>query len=240
VPDDGTIGHILAFRLPMMPDDDQLSNPIWHALVSRHANLAIGNGPARRYPPSVTPFMGAIATSPEAAAALADLAEPGERVGILGVLPPVPWPIAKEIEILQYAWGGQAQADRDPNAVVLGEEHIPAMLELTALVYPAYFRPGTARLGTYLGFFEGGQLIAMAGTRMALLGFQELSAICTHPDFRGQGLAARLTRHLVREILDQGEVPFLHTESDNPAQGMYEKLGFRLHQRLPFHVYEVA
>jgi len=39
-----------------------------------------------------------------------------------------------------------------------------------------------------------GRLIAMAGERMKVDGFTELSGVCTHPDFRGQGLAGALSR----------------------------------------------
>lgn len=215
-----------------------LDNPIWHSLNTRHAHLAIENSMARRYPPQVTPFIAVREASKRAAADLNAIVEDGERVGILGVIPPLGWSIVREIEIHQYVRPESLPAEPDPEAILLTEEHIPAMLELTALVYPAYFRPETARLGDYFGFLEGGRLYAMAGIRMAMDGHQELSAICTHPQFRGQGLAGRLTRHLVHQVQNQGDVAFLHTESDNPAKGMYEKLGFALHQALPFLVLE--
>lgn len=72
---------------------------------------------------------------------------------------------------------------------------------------------------------------------MAMTGYQELSAVCTHPDHRGKGLASRLSRHLISHIGRQGDVPFLHTESDNStAQSVYERLGFELRAKMPFFV----
>jgi len=112
------------------------------------------------------------------------------------------------------------------------------VLDLTALVYPHYFREETAKLGDYFGIFDGETLCSMAGIRFAMNGYQEISAICTHPDYRGRGYAARLTHHLIHKITNEGDTPFLHTESDNPAKAMYEKLGFELHQELPFKVFE--
>jgi ribosomal protein S18 acetylase RimI-like enzyme len=215
-----------------------LANPIWHSLNTRHAPLALSAGLAKRYPPEVAPFVAVPEASREAAEGLERLVEPGDRVGILGVIPNLPWTVAKRIEIHQYVWSRDEPSESDPEAIRLGDEHIPAMLELAALVYPAYFREQTAKLGDYVGFFDGDRLSSMAGIRMAMDGYQEISAICTHPDYRGRGLAGRLTRHLVHQVQGQGDVAFLHTESDNPAKALYEKVGFSLHQKLPFLVLE--
>lgn len=218
-----------------------LQNPIWHSLTSRHRDVALVRGIARRYPPDVAPFAAAAEGTEEAGADLSRLFVSGERVGILSVIPPMQenWIVAKEILIHQFVWPYGLSSEPDPEAVLLDDGHIAAMLELTALVYPAYFRPGTAKLGDYFGIIREGRLVAMAGIRMALDGHQELSAICTHPDVRGQGLAARLTRHLIAHVAAQSDRAFLHTESDNvPANSLYGKLGFVLERRLPFVVFD--
>lgn len=227
-------GRLPPYTLRVMP----LDNPIWHSLTTRHAGRAIVSGCARRYPPETAPFVAVPSLGPDAEKDIGTLVQSGESIGILGVIPALPWETAKELTLRQYVWQNADSPSADSQAVKLGEAHVQAMLDLTALVYPAYFRPDTARLGDYYGLFEGGRLASMAGIRMAMPGFQELSAICTHPDFRGRGLAGRLTWHLVHQVLEQGEMPFLHTESDNPAQAMYEKLGFRLHQMIPFKVFK--
>jgi len=215
-----------------------LDNPIWHALNSRHAHLAIGSGSVRRYPAAVTPFVGC--DHADTAAEVAALVQPGERIGILSVIPTLEgdWSILKAFDIWQYIWtGGRLQTDSD--AMRLTEEHVPAMLELVALVYPSYFRPETAALGDYFGFFDGDRLIAMAGIRMALEGHQEISAVCTHPSYRGRGLAGRLSEHLVGHIQSQGDTPFLHTEFDNAAaQALYTRIGFERRAVLPFRVFD--
>jgi len=46
-------------------------------------------------------------------------------------------------------------------------------------------------LGRYFGVIENGRLAAMAGERMGMPGFREVSAVCTHPDFLGRGLAQK-------------------------------------------------
>jgi homoserine O-acetyltransferase/O-succinyltransferase len=75
----------------------------------------------------------------------------------------------------------------------------------------------------------------MAGERMRLDGFTEISAVCVHPSGRGQGLAAELVSTLVRSIVSRGETPFLHVfNSNRPAIELYLKLGFVL--RRPMHL----
>jgi predicted GNAT family acetyltransferase len=76
-------------------------------------------------------------------------------------------------------------------------------------------------------------LVAMAGERMRLDGFTEISAVCVHPSCRGQGLAAELVSTLARSIATRGETSFLHVFNSNRAAiELYQKLGFVLRQRL--------
>jgi predicted GNAT family acetyltransferase len=69
----------------------------------------------------------------------------------------------------------------------------------------------------------------MAGTRLNLTGFTEISGICTHPDFRGLGLASSLSLHVAATIRARGDTPFLHAYADNHgAIALYRKLGFEV------------
>jgi predicted GNAT family acetyltransferase len=83
--------------------------------------------------------------------------------------------------------------------------------------------------------FDGPTLITMAGQRLAPPGFREISAVCTHPDFRGRGLAAGLTALVAQRILERGERPFLHHAADNdPARRVYEAIGFEFRRQVVF------
>lgn len=190
----------------------------------------------------IAPFAGIPGISDESERDLLDLVQVSERVGILNVFPSswAGWEVHKSFDIAQYLWDkNPGSAEPDPDAQVLSASHLDPLLELTAMVYPAYFRQGTAELGDYFGIIEDGRLCAMAGIRMAMDGYQEISAICTHPDYRGRGYATRLTTHVIHHIQSQGDVPFLHTESDNlQARKIYDKLGFKLRAMLPFFVVE--
>ena len=79
----------------------------------------------------------------------------------------------------------------------------------------------------------------MAGERMHLAGYREISAVCTHPEFEGRGYARALVSRLIAAILDEGLTPFLHVEEANlRARSVYRKLGFAERSRLPLLVLE--
>jgi GNAT superfamily N-acetyltransferase len=222
-----------------MPDFGLLDNPMWHSLASEHAHVAMSAGRAKRYPAEVLPFAGIAEPTEPAEQNLRELTQPGDLVGLLGHFPGTSeiWAREREFDVRQYVWDGPAP-EPDLEARPMRPEEMPAMLALTALVYPAFFRAKTAELGDYFGIWDGSVLCAMAGIRMAFPGFREVSAVCTHPDYRGKGLGARVTLRVVHHILEQGLQPFLHTEGDNvAAYRLYEKLGFKLHQTLPFAVF---
>jgi predicted GNAT family acetyltransferase len=110
---------------------------------------------------------------------------------------------------------------------------VPDMLALVEVTHPGPFGPRTIELGEYIGVRRQGILVAMAGERMRLDGFTEISAVCVHPSCRGQGLAAELVSTLVRSIASRGETPFLHVFNSNRAAiELYLKLGFVLRRRV--------
>jgi GNAT superfamily N-acetyltransferase len=80
----------------------------------------------------------------------------------------------------------------------------------------------------------GAHLIAMAGERMALSGLQEISGVCTHPDFAGRGYARRLTSALLSLHRRRGVGSFLHvSEGNSVARRLYESMGFAVRASLP-------
>ncbi len=103
------------------------------------------------------------------------------------------------------------------------------MVALTDVAFPGYFRPRTYILGRYFGIEIDGQLIAMAGERLALPGYREISAVCTHPAHTGKGYAATLIQHLMRIHAAAGLRSFLHvSQSNQRAIALYERLGYKI------------
>jgi ribosomal protein S18 acetylase RimI-like enzyme len=206
-----------------------LDNPVWHALTGPHASLAIGSGRARHYPRDVTPFSAVEHTGDDAFADLAlHLPANTEARLFRPVREPVPagWRELDCFPMLQMI-AERIDGDEPAPASALGEADSSDMLDLVAISKPGPFEARTWILGTYLGIRDNGRLMAMAGIRMRVAGFDELSAICVHPEARGRGYAARLTRQLARAVLSEGRRPFLHVRPDNiAALSLYRSLGF--------------
>lgn len=104
----------------------------------------------------------------------------------------------------------------------------PAMTALKAIAFPGFFGMRTPQMGRYRGIRIDGELIAMAGERLAVPGYREVSAVCTHPAHLGRGYAQQLTREATAAILADGDLAFLHVADGNDAAiHIYEQLGFR-------------
>jgi predicted GNAT family acetyltransferase len=102
------------------------------------------------------------------------------------------------------------------------------MLVLTAATEPGPFLPQTIQMGNYFGIrASDGRLVAMAGERLQSTAFAEISAVCTHTEFRGRGYARDLTTFLAAQIRAAGKTPFLHVKSENGAKLVYQRIGFR-------------
>ncbi len=212
-----------------------LDNPVRASLAGPHARFAERRGNVLRYPADVSPFL-ALPDQPDAAdwADVAALVGPGALVALAGVRTPAPdgWQVTMTGEGVQLV-DHQVQAAADSEAVRLGPDDVPEMLELAGRTKPGPFLPRTVELGSYLGIRRGG-LVAMAGERLHPPGWTEISAVCTDEAWRGLGFASRLVRALVAGIRARGETAFLHAVADNPAIGLYEALGFRLRRSTVF------
>jgi ribosomal protein S18 acetylase RimI-like enzyme len=167
---------------------------------------------------------------------LAALVGPGGEAPLAGFNGPTPegWEVIFSLDGVQLVDDGLAAAP-DAEAVRLGSADVPEMLDLVERTRPGPFLPRTVELGTSLGIRRGGALIAMAGERLHPPGWTEISAVCTDPDFRGEGLASRLILAVAHGIRERGETPFLHTAASNiNAIRLYESLGFKLRRSTRF------
>jgi ribosomal protein S18 acetylase RimI-like enzyme len=216
-----------------------LDRPVWSALTTGHRSLAEGAAHARRYPAAIAPFAAMSDESDAAWSELADLA----KQDVVAIVTPAPPGDLHGLDVRFRASVRQMVAVEavdpvgDAAVEVLDQRDIPAMLELTALTKPGPFLARTHELGRYIGIGDGQRLAAMAGERMRLDGFTEVSAVCVHPDYRGRGYAQRLVTALMTAIRGRGETPFLHVIDDNHAAiALYERLGFMSRTTLSFTV----
>jgi predicted GNAT family acetyltransferase len=125
----------------------------------------------------------------------------------------------------------------DERIAPLGEADAAEMLALATLTRPGPFSLRSLEVGGFWGIRLGGRLAAMAGERMKQPGYCELSGLCTHPDFRGEGLARLLSLSVAGRIFARGEQPFLHAYATNTgAIALYESIGFTLRSRMTIAV----
>lgn len=147
-----------------------LDNPIWSSLRSRHRDFALCVDDAARYPPAIASFLAVASAGEDVADSIASLLEPDETVYLLGVAPTMPdgWSLNAYAPLAQMICTTPIPVVDGPEMIELSEAHRADVLELTALVYPHYFRPRMMEMGRYFGMYEvdksgNGRLAAMAG-----------------------------------------------------------------------------
>lgn len=230
--------------MPNSAADPQLLNdPVWNALTGPHRHFAVAthgdNGTARalRYRVDVAPF--AVlrdVTDHRAWHDLAELCGPEGRAalespGSQAISAPPGWTVTTVFSLAQMIapTNGLTPDASLPTEtpVALDMRDAAEMIALAELTRPGPFTASTVELGGYLGVRRAGRLVAMAGRRMHVPGWIEISAVCTHPDHRGQGLSRTLTTAVEAAIRQQGHRAFLHVLHENTAAlELYRGLGF--------------
>jgi predicted GNAT family acetyltransferase len=214
-----------------------LDRPVWATLTTHHASLSEGNELARRFLPDINVFASSRDDTPASLRALALVVKPEESVVVLQVPEIVLPPGLVEVK---SGRGVQMIAGRSMTGEVAGgdirmltETDAAEMVELATMTEPGPFLRRTHAMGTFFGIRIDGRLAAMAGERMRFPGYTEVSGVCTHPDFRGRGLARRLSAMVAARIEARGERPFLHAwKANHTAISLYETLGFKLRTEL--------
>jgi predicted GNAT family acetyltransferase len=226
----------------------------WSALMTTQAHLGQGGPLARRYHPDISPFAALADETPAAYEALYQLLQDDEQVAMFTLDPITPIDalhvehlgtlyqmvaIRNASRLAEPARPGSPVSLLSPVSLIpLGAADAADMLDLVARTQPGPFARRTCEMGRYLGIRDEGRLIAMAGERMCIDGYVEISAVCVDDAYRGKGLAARLIDTLRCGIEQRGSTPFLHVFTHNTtAIGLYQRLGFV--PRQTFHVSRV-
>jgi len=204
-----------------------LDRAVWNALTSRQAPLSISESGVLRFDPAYAIFA---AAGPDAHPAdWVALARATGRLALFETDAVVPEGLVEvdRIDCLQMT-ATSLTAGREIAFEALSDADGPEMLALATLTQPGPFFSKTHLLGPFIGIRREGVLVAMAGERMSLDGFSEVSGVCTHPDHRGHGYAGALMRAVGQRILDRGDTVFLHARiGHTDTIAFYETLGFR-------------
>lgn len=223
-----------------------LDRVVWNALTTRLSGFVTADSDARavRIDPEVGIFVSGLDEDPATLKAMADLAlrHPGagmvERTG--GPMAKLDLPgveAVNRVPLVQMVCVVLTPGGLDLSCDTLTEADAPEMLALATLTKPGPFRSKTQRLGPFIGVRHEGRLVAMAGRRLRVDGFTELSGVCTHPDHRGRGFAAGLSRAVTGEILASGEAAFLHAFAEHDATiAFYRALGFEVRAPMTYTI----
>jgi predicted GNAT family acetyltransferase len=209
-----------------------LDRPIWSALSTSHADLAIGDQRAKRYPATIVPFAATGDDSDDSQRALAALVGPDETIVVLqldDVVVPPGLALVSRAAGVQMLYAGAPLQVADARVQRLGPDDAAEMLALAELTRPGPFSLRAQRLGTFWGVKIDGRLVAMAGERLRQPGLAELSGVCAHPDVQREGYGRLLSAFVTAQILARGETPYLHAYASNTgAIRLYESIGFTL------------
>lgn len=223
---------------------EMLDNPIWHALATYQQDFAIQNAHAKILPSEVGRFGAIESPTPENLEGLAQLLIENDATIALFTPQQIKFPdnlkLLTTLEVRQMICQNLKPSPK-LELCELTPADVPNMLELIELTKPGPFAKRTIELGQFWGIHVDRQLVAMTGERLHLPGYCEVSSVCTHPDFRGQGFAQALMTKLCQDILARGEMPFLHVMTSNTgAAKVYEQLGFVERKKIFGYVLKAA
>lgn len=216
-----------------------LDRPVWHALNGPNARFALGNDVAMRFIPDIGPLAAAQDFGETALKALAALVPAQGALFTMEAAahPPPPSIVIERREALQMVAVTWSKEPHDDRLLPLGASDATEMLALASLTEPGPFGLRTGELGQFWGVKAEGRLVAMAGERLRVPGFSEVSAVCTHPDHRGRGYARALMLRVMEQIAGRDETPFLTTYAHNSsAIRLYEAIGFHTRREMTISV----
>lgn len=208
-----------------------LDNPAWYALNGVQKQYAVGTEHIKCFQRNILPFVAYEST--EEINAIDPYTE--DIFFFIGALPPLPsnWIVLKEFPCVQMI----LQSPIVATAAVshLDATHSTAMLDLINKIQPGFYKSDTHLLGDYYGIWQDNKLVAMAGERIQVEHFTELSAIVTDPDYTGRKYAQQLITQLCNTNLSKGKIPFLHVlQSNDRAIRLYEYMGFAQRRLISF------
>lgn len=219
-------------------EETVLDNVAWHSLngpLARFAERASdpegSPAVALRFDPEVGVFGAVDRLDAASWRALARLLGVGGSCALnRPVVPPPPVGWQELVRIPLFQMVAESLIERTSfDFEQLGPDDADDMLALATLTEPGPFLARTPELGRFVGVRREGRLVAMAGQRIRAPGFVEVSAVCTHPDARGEGLGGALTLEIAHDIRARGDLPILHVaQANESAVRLYRKLGFRI------------
>jgi len=221
-----------------------LDNPVWEALSTQQNNFNIGNKAVKYFAADIAPFIG-LQNWDESDLQQLKQHAPADRAFSVMIAKKIQLPANADILFTTplYQLYCPVLLPFTIEAIeikTLDSSHVAQMLELTAITKPGPFYEKTIDFGHYMGIYQHDKLVAMAGERLKVNGYTEISAICTHPHYLGKGYASYLLSQVCQHTIREGNIPFLHVRTDNVrAIDVYKKLGFQIRADVYFAIFKL-
>ena len=215
---------------------NKLDNPVWYSLLETHKNFSIVYKDSKFYDPDYCPF-GGFESEDDIPAQIDEYSKLIDSFFVVGEKPKFSEKITlkNELVCLQMIIENRIDLESKESIIRLNDKHGESLYNLVNLVQPGYFKKKTILMGDYYGIFKTDKLVAVAGERMKMNDFIEVSAVVTHPLYTGRGYAKQLIAYTVNEILSQNKTPYLHVaEKNSRAIKLYETLSFKVRRKISF------
>ena len=138
-----------------------LDNMIWQAITTGNKDIVVVDGDAGFYRPEIAPFAGVKVWNDASLDKLHTLLPSGRRVALSYLneakLNENKWQVLHHMDCCQMVYEQPVDSfitSQSPLIISLTDEHIPQMLELTALTKPGPFFERTIEFGNYFGIFK--------------------------------------------------------------------------------------
>jgi len=229
-------GKKLQKNKAMHPDHSLLKDPFYNALHTTQKPLAMGTERIKKFPADVLPFVGLKEYDGNILHEIEPFMQANEEVFIKDLFTNIPanWAVLNHVPVMQMVCTKPSEITITQDIQLLCENDYGELFSVVDLVQPGYFKPNTHLLGKYYGIRKNGALVAVAGERLKITGFIEVSAVCTMPGHTGKGYAQQLMALLINQIFNAGNIPFLHVLATNTrAITLYKYLHFYKSMNFP-------
>ena len=217
-----------------MANDRELDSPLWYALGGSLAQFCHSVAEVRFLAPDIGHVAAMREVTPANMMALASALPHGDEILVIAPAPVSPTVVLDVVStkpLLQMVAHNLVPIEAGVPVQALTAADFPQMLALVDMTRPGPLGPRAMELGRFHGIFDGDALVALAGERLHLDDYTEVSTVCTHPDHRGRSYAKAVVSAVAQGIVSRGQTPFLGVNDDNLAAiKLYEGLGF-IHTR---------
>lgn len=218
-----------------------LDNPVWSAIKVSQSQHALTRPLAVRFLPEYTPFVTKFNDTELAEQNLLDLVDTNETVYLFSphaVVSPNRWFIDAKVNVHQMIClhaTSLESPDFENSDIEIIHPSKENVLQLTKIAFPDFFRKKTYEMGRYWGLKYQGQLATIAGERMKIAPhFQEISTVCTLPEFKRCGFSKILMSKIVTDLQQKNLIPYAHIVHTNQASlNLFSKLGFTIRATIP-------